>query len=79
MCALQVYHLIVDKLKVLNCEDGEPWDPPIPAVPEHCAYSSGSSPKKRARDHAVDATVNNFGKVSPSSSKRQKHNTTGAQ
>ncbi|KAJ7790320.1 hypothetical protein B0H14DRAFT_3161467 [Mycena olivaceomarginata] len=36
-------------------------------------------PKKRARDNAVDTAFNNFGKASPSSSKRQKRNTTGTQ
>ncbi|KAJ7838946.1 hypothetical protein B0H14DRAFT_3869894 [Mycena olivaceomarginata] len=75
----KVYHLIVDKLKVLDHGDGEPWNPPIPMMPERRAYSPGTSPKKRARDNAVDAAFNNFGKASPSSSKRQKRNTTGTQ
>ncbi|KAJ7830083.1 hypothetical protein B0H14DRAFT_2593571 [Mycena olivaceomarginata] len=57
----------------------EPWNPPIPTMPERRAYSPGTSPKKRATDNAVDTAFNNFGKVSPSSSKRHKRNTTGTQ
>jgi hypothetical protein len=79
MRALQVYHLIVDKLKVLDRGDGEPWNPPIPTMLEHRAYLPGTSPKKRVTDNAVDTAFNNFGKVSPSSSKRHKRNTTGTQ
>ncbi|KAJ7101112.1 hypothetical protein C8R44DRAFT_988393 [Mycena epipterygia] len=51
----KVYHLIVDKLKVLDRGDAG------------------------ARDNAIDAAFNNFGKVLPSPSKRQKRNTTGPQ
>ncbi|KAJ6622357.1 hypothetical protein B0H10DRAFT_2342263 [Mycena sp. CBHHK59/15] len=76
----KVYHLIVDKLKVLDRGDGEAWDPAVPTMPERPTYSPGASPKKRARDNAIDAAFNNFGKASsPSSSKRQKRNTTGSQ
>jgi hypothetical protein len=62
MRALQVYHPIVDKLKVLDRGDGEPWNPPIPMMSEHCTYLPGTSPKKRAKN-AVDITFNNFGKL----------------
>jgi hypothetical protein len=48
-------------------------------MPERRAYSPGASPKKLARDHAIDAAFNDFGKASPSSSKVSKHNTTAAQ
>ncbi|KAJ6623328.1 hypothetical protein B0H10DRAFT_1944047 [Mycena sp. CBHHK59/15] len=76
----KVCHLIVDKLKVLDRGDGEAWDPAVPTMPERPTYSPGASPKKRARDNAIDAAFNNFGKASsPSSSKRQKRNTTGSQ
>ncbi|KAF7355816.1 ATP-dependent DNA helicase [Mycena venus] len=75
----KVYHLLVDKLKVLDRGDGEPWDPAIPTMPERRAYSPGASPKKRARDSAVDAAFNNFGKASPSTSKRHKRNAAGTQ
>ncbi|KAJ7892317.1 hypothetical protein B0H14DRAFT_3688500 [Mycena olivaceomarginata] len=74
----KVNHLIVDKLKVLDRGDGEPWNPPIPTMPERRA-SPGTSPKKRATDNAVDTAFNNFGKASPSSSKQHKRNTTGTQ
>ncbi|KAJ6608340.1 hypothetical protein B0H10DRAFT_1955495 [Mycena sp. CBHHK59/15] len=76
----KVYHLIVDKLKVLDRGDGEAWDLAVPTMPERPTYSPGASPKKRARDNTIDTVFNNFGKASsPSSSKRQKHNTTGSQ
>ncbi|KAJ6618446.1 hypothetical protein B0H10DRAFT_2217754 [Mycena sp. CBHHK59/15] len=76
----KVYHLIVDKLKVLDRGDGEAWDPAALTMPERPTYSPGASPKKRARDNAIDTAFNNFGKASsPSCSKRQKRNTTGSQ
>ncbi|KAF7333796.1 hypothetical protein MVEN_02336400 [Mycena venus] len=71
--------LLVDKLKVLDRGDGEPWDPAVPTMLEHRAYLPGASPKKRARDSAVDAVFNNFGKASPSTSKRHKRNAAGTQ
>ncbi|KAJ7894606.1 hypothetical protein B0H14DRAFT_3426639 [Mycena olivaceomarginata] len=34
----KVYHLIVDKLKVLDRGDAELWDPDVPTMPERRAY-----------------------------------------
>ncbi|KAJ7847481.1 hypothetical protein B0H14DRAFT_2583567 [Mycena olivaceomarginata] len=63
----KVYHLIGDKLKVLDHGD------------KRRAYLSSASPKKLAGDYAIDAVFNDFGKASPSSSKGPKRNTTAAQ
>jgi hypothetical protein len=76
---LQVYHLIGDKHKGLDRGDSGPWNQTVPTMPERRAYSPGASPKKLARDHAIDAVFNDFGKASPSSSKVPKRNTTAAQ
>lgn len=75
----QVYHLIGDKHKGLDRGNSVPWDRAVPTMPERRAYSPGASPKKLARDHAIDAAFNDFGKVSPSSSKVPKRNTTATQ
>lgn len=63
----QIYHLIVDKLKVLDRGNGAPWDPPVPSMPEPRTYSPGASPRKRARDDGTDAAFNNFGKAAATS------------
>ncbi|KAJ7031474.1 hypothetical protein C8F04DRAFT_1110354 [Mycena alexandri] len=68
----KVYHLIIDKLKVLDRGNGEPWDPPVPTMPERRTYSPGASPRKRARDDATDAAFNNFGKGAAQAPKRRR-------
>ncbi|KAJ7673386.1 hypothetical protein B0H17DRAFT_1140984 [Mycena rosella] len=50
-----IYHILVDQLKILDHGDGEPWNPPVPAMPERRYYSPATS--KRARDEAADATL----------------------
>ncbi|KAJ7765890.1 hypothetical protein DFH07DRAFT_1014444 [Mycena maculata] len=32
--AKKIYHVLVDRLKVLDRGDAEPWDPPVPEIPE---------------------------------------------
>ncbi|KAJ6589763.1 hypothetical protein B0H19DRAFT_1104650 [Mycena capillaripes] len=68
----KIYHLLIDKLKVLDRGDGEPWDPPVPSMPERRNYSPGPSPRKRGRDDATEAAFNNFGKAPAPSSKKPK-------
>ncbi|KAJ7032615.1 hypothetical protein C8F04DRAFT_1184797 [Mycena alexandri] len=43
----QLYHLVED-LK-LDRGDGEPWDPPIPTMPEHRTYSPALPSQKKLR------------------------------
>ncbi|KAJ6532526.1 hypothetical protein B0H19DRAFT_1272788 [Mycena capillaripes] len=50
----KVYHILVDQLKILDHGDGEPWNPPIPSLPERRYYSPMTS--KRPND-----AFNNFG------------------
>jgi hypothetical protein len=67
----QVYHVLVDRLKILDHGDGEAWNPPIPALPERPYYSPATP--KRGRDVAADAAFDGFGsRSSPSPSKRPK-------
>ncbi|KAJ7704122.1 hypothetical protein B0H17DRAFT_1127126 [Mycena rosella] len=67
----KIYHILVDQLKILDHGDGEPWNPPVPAMPER-RYCSPATPK-RARDEAADAAFNNFGsRASPSPAKKSK-------
>ncbi|KAJ6574042.1 hypothetical protein B0H19DRAFT_1253801 [Mycena capillaripes] len=44
----KVYHILVDQLKILDHGDGEPWNPPIPSLPERRYYSPMTP--KRHRD-----------------------------
>ncbi|KAJ7883708.1 hypothetical protein B0H14DRAFT_3432830 [Mycena olivaceomarginata] len=67
----KVYHVLVDRLKILDHGDGEAWNPPIPALPERPYYSPATP--KRGRDVAADAAFDGFGsRSSPSPSKRPK-------
>ncbi|KAJ6554114.1 hypothetical protein B0H10DRAFT_2446512 [Mycena sp. CBHHK59/15] len=69
----KVYHVLVDRLKILDHGDGEAWNPPIPALPERRYYSPATP--KRGRDVAADAAFDGFGsRSSPSPSKRPKRN-----
>ncbi|KAJ7892949.1 hypothetical protein B0H13DRAFT_857044 [Mycena leptocephala] len=69
----KVYHVLVDRLKILDHGDGDAWDPPVPALPER--LYSPATPKRR-RDDAADAAFDSFGsKSSPSPAKKRR--TTG--
>ncbi|KAJ6576325.1 hypothetical protein B0H10DRAFT_2199104 [Mycena sp. CBHHK59/15] len=66
----KIYHLLVDKLKILDHGDGEPWSPTVPTMPD--PRDTSFSPKKRPRDEATDAAFNNFSASSPSPSQRRR-------
>ncbi|KAJ7739458.1 hypothetical protein DFH07DRAFT_965748 [Mycena maculata] len=71
----KIYHVLVDRLKVLDRGDAEPWNPPVPAIPEPRFYSPTTSPQRRGRDDAADTAFNTFGsKSSPSPTKRARRN-----
>ncbi|KAJ6606903.1 hypothetical protein B0H10DRAFT_2439874 [Mycena sp. CBHHK59/15] len=61
MADKKIYHVLVDRLKILDRGDGQAWAPAIPTMPERRYFSSGSPAKKRARDSAADAAFENFG------------------
>ncbi|KAJ7036465.1 hypothetical protein C8F04DRAFT_1181470 [Mycena alexandri] len=63
----KIYHLLVDKLKILDHGNGDTWNPPVPTMPDH-----HQSPKKRSRDEATDAAFNNFSAATPSPSQRRR-------
>ncbi|KAF8124026.1 hypothetical protein K438DRAFT_1791939 [Mycena galopus ATCC 62051] len=70
----KVYHVLVDRLKILDHGDGDAWDPPVPALPER-RYSPATP--KRGRDDAADAAFDSFGsKSSPSPAKKSRRTTT---
>ncbi|KAJ7029703.1 hypothetical protein C8F04DRAFT_1187385 [Mycena alexandri] len=64
----KLYHLVED-LKV-DRGDGEPWDLPIPTMPEHSTHSPGASPRKRARDDVINAA---FSSAKPEEAEMQRH------
>ncbi|KAJ6525245.1 hypothetical protein DFH09DRAFT_1095718 [Mycena vulgaris] len=69
----KMYHVLVDRLKILDRGDGQPWAPAIPTIPERRYFSPGSPAKKRGRDSAADAAFDNFGsRVASSLSKKPK-------
>ncbi|KAJ7775926.1 hypothetical protein DFH07DRAFT_951830 [Mycena maculata] len=71
----KIYHVLVDRLKVLDRGDAEPWNPPVPVIPEPRFYLPTTSPQRRGRDDAADTASNTFGsKSSPSPTKRARHN-----
>ncbi|KAJ6615716.1 hypothetical protein B0H10DRAFT_2435314 [Mycena sp. CBHHK59/15] len=51
----KVYHVLVDRLKILDHGDGEAWNPPIPALPERRYYSPATP--KRGRDVAAEMAL----------------------
>ncbi|KAJ6612936.1 hypothetical protein B0H10DRAFT_2277579 [Mycena sp. CBHHK59/15] len=74
----KIYHVLVDRLKVLDCGDAQPWNPPVPEMPEARVYSP-LTPQRRARDDAADTAFNAFGlKSSPSPPKRARRAGTGS-
>ncbi|KAJ6618523.1 hypothetical protein B0H10DRAFT_2189507 [Mycena sp. CBHHK59/15] len=71
----KIYHMLVDRLKVLDRGDAAPWNPPVPAVPEARLYSPMASPQRRGRNDAADTAFNAFrSKSSPSPAKRRRGN-----
>ncbi|KAJ7883607.1 hypothetical protein B0H13DRAFT_2344040 [Mycena leptocephala] len=70
----KIYHVLVDRLKILDRGDGEAWSPPVPVMPER-RYSP-TTPGKRGRDDAADTAFESFGsKMSPSPIKKAKRTT----
>ncbi|KAJ7795455.1 hypothetical protein B0H14DRAFT_3495918 [Mycena olivaceomarginata] len=60
----KIYHVLIDRLKVLDCGDAEPWNPPVPEILEARVYSP---------------MTNVFGsKSSPSLPKRARHSGAGS-
>jgi hypothetical protein len=43
----QIYHILVDKLRILDHGDGEIWYPPVPTMPERRFNPSPASLQKR--------------------------------
>ncbi|KAJ7804454.1 hypothetical protein B0H14DRAFT_3774471 [Mycena olivaceomarginata] len=72
----KVCHVLVDRLRILDHGDGEPWNPAVPAIPQSRFYSLVNSPQRRGRDDAADSAFNNFGakSASPSPPKRARRN-----
>ncbi|KAJ6629650.1 hypothetical protein B0H10DRAFT_1939632 [Mycena sp. CBHHK59/15] len=66
---LQIYHVHVDKLRILDPGNGEPSTPSVPTMPER-RFSPSTPSRRRARDDAADAAFDSFGtkSSSPSSS-----------
>ncbi|KAJ6612629.1 hypothetical protein B0H10DRAFT_2192374 [Mycena sp. CBHHK59/15] len=74
----KIYHVLVDRLKVLDRGDVQPWNPPVPEMPEARVYSP-MTPQRKARDDATDTAFNAFGlKSSPSPPKRARRAGTGS-
>ncbi|KAJ7663353.1 hypothetical protein DFH06DRAFT_1324822 [Mycena polygramma] len=66
----KIYHVLINRLKVLDRGDAQPWSPPVPEIPEARVYTP-MTPQRRARDDDADTAFNAFGsKSSPSPSKR---------
>ncbi|KAJ7611287.1 hypothetical protein FB45DRAFT_1037619 [Roridomyces roridus] len=65
----KIYHVLADKVKILDYGNGEPW---VVASPEE---RSVPSPAKRPRDEALDTAFDNFGaKASPSKKSKKRSN-----
>ncbi|KAJ7212585.1 hypothetical protein GGX14DRAFT_564340 [Mycena pura] len=66
----KIYHVLADRLKILDHGDGKAWNPPVPALPER--RFQPATPK-RGRDVAANAAFDGFrSRSSPSPSKRPK-------
>ncbi|KAJ6568175.1 hypothetical protein B0H10DRAFT_2437702 [Mycena sp. CBHHK59/15] len=73
----KIYHVLVDRLKVLDRGDAEPWAPPVPVIPEARTYFP-MTPQRRGRDDAADTAFNTFGtKLSLSPTKRPRRSGNG--
>ncbi|KAJ6453628.1 hypothetical protein DFH09DRAFT_42866 [Mycena vulgaris] len=68
----KIYHIYVERLKILDKGYGRAWNPPIPSLP---SPSAPSTPMKRGRepepeaDKAVDDAFDNFKAISPKKNK----------
>ncbi|KAJ7513266.1 hypothetical protein B0H11DRAFT_20181 [Mycena galericulata] len=67
----KIYHVQVDKLRILDPGNGEPSTPPAPKMPER-RFSPATPSRKRARDDAADAAFDSFGTKSSSPSPPKK-------
>ncbi|KAJ6631827.1 hypothetical protein B0H10DRAFT_542 [Mycena sp. CBHHK59/15] len=65
----KIYHVHVDKLRILDPGNGEPSTPSVPTMPER-RFPPSTPSRRRARDDAADAAFDSFGtkSSSPSSS-----------
>ncbi|KAJ6572958.1 hypothetical protein B0H10DRAFT_1964285 [Mycena sp. CBHHK59/15] len=65
----RIYHVHVDKLRILDPGNGEPSTPSVPTMPER-RFPPSTPSRRRARDDAADAAFDSFGtkSSSPSSS-----------
>ncbi|KAJ6578979.1 hypothetical protein B0H10DRAFT_2100872 [Mycena sp. CBHHK59/15] len=57
----QIYHIYIERLKVLDKGYGDAWTPAIPRLP----VTTPMTPKKRGRDDAADNVFDAFNSVSP--------------
>ncbi|KAJ7730048.1 hypothetical protein B0H14DRAFT_2640305 [Mycena olivaceomarginata] len=69
IAAHEIYHVLADKLRVLDHGDGEPFVPTVPPMPER---REPRTPAKRPRDDAADSAFDSFGsKASPAKKAKQ--------
>jgi hypothetical protein len=60
---IQIYHIYVDKLRVLDRGYGTAWHIPVPSLP--AAGPSTPGKKRKERDEAADDAFQAFDAVSP--------------
>ncbi|KAJ7369194.1 hypothetical protein DFH08DRAFT_984157 [Mycena albidolilacea] len=69
LVTIQIYHVLADKLRVLDHGDGEPFVPTVPPMPER---REPRTPAKRPWDDAADSAFDSFGsKASPAKKAKQ--------
>ncbi|KAJ7325404.1 hypothetical protein DFH08DRAFT_1028164 [Mycena albidolilacea] len=69
IAAHEIYHVLADKLRVLDHGDSEPFVPTVPPMPERC---EPRMPAKRPRDDVADSVFDSFGsKASPAKKAKQ--------
>ncbi|KAJ7839937.1 hypothetical protein B0H14DRAFT_3869572 [Mycena olivaceomarginata] len=59
----KIYHVLIDRLRVLDRNDAKPWNPPVPEIPEARVYSP-MTPQRSARDDTADTAFHAFGSKS---------------